>query len=115
MKKAIGLAILTVSLMAGTVTAYAAPAVTGPGCAQGAYECGGDGVCTYSDCPYHGTGAYNGNGCQIDHTHNSNCNGTAVYDGNGCQIDHTHNSNCNGTTSGSGHHSGRGRHGRGHC
>ena len=39
MKKAIGLAFLTMSLMAGTVTAYAATgsAAVGPGCGQGAY------------------------------------------------------------------------------
>lgn len=119
MKKAIGLVLLIGSLMVGGVTAYAAPssAVTGPGCEQGIsceqYECMRDGVCTYTDCPYHGTTVYDGNGCQLDHTHNSNCSGTTVYDGNGCQLDHTHNGNCSGTTTS--HHRGRGHHGRGHC
>lgn len=113
MKKAIGLVLLIGSLMVGGVTAYAAPlsAVTGPGCEQ--YECMRDGVCNYTDCPYHGTTVYDGNGCQLDHTHNSNCSGTTVYDGNGCQLDHTHNGNCSGTTTS--HHRGRGHHGRGHC
>ena len=98
MKKAIGLAFLTMILMAGTVTAYAATgsAAVGPGCGQGSYceeyECMRDGVCTVSDCEYHSTTTYDGNGCRLDHTHNSNCSGTQ-----------------------SGHHGGRGHHGRGHC
>lgn len=102
MKKAIGLAVLTMSLMAGTVTAYAAntgAAVTGPGCTQGAYceqyECMRDGECTYTDCPYHGTGVYEN--CEIDHVHNRDCYGAT-----------------NSTTT-RGHHRGRGHHGRGHC